>query len=201
MSTQDRSYTERLLREEGAWWNRLLVGIRRIYGWNLRRLNPGFTLDVGCGLGRNLNYLRGNAIGVDHNPDSVAACRARGLRAYTPDQFERSEYAAGARFRTLLLSHVVEHMTFEDAVSLVARYLPHVEPGGQVIVLTPQEYGYRADPTHVEYFDFDKVAALFDRVAIEPLKRSSFPLPRIAGHLFRHNEFVTVGTRKEDLES
>ena len=42
-------------------------------------------------------------------------------------------------------------MSFDEATELARRYVQYVKPGGQVIVITPQEYGYRADPTHVDY--------------------------------------------------
>ena len=105
--TRDPVYTARLRAEGGVWWKRLLR-VQAPYGWNLRRLEPGFTLDIGCGIGRNLAHLRGHGIGIDHNADSVAAARARGFEAFTPEEFRGSSYDRPGRFDSLLLSHVAE---------------------------------------------------------------------------------------------
>ena len=60
------------------------------YRWNLRRLRLGRVLDVGCGIGRNLQHLDADAVGVDHNQDSVTIARQRGLTAYVPEAFFHS---------------------------------------------------------------------------------------------------------------
>jgi SAM-dependent methyltransferase len=196
-ATAQAGYTDRLRREESTWWKRA-VDIRELYGWNLRRLQPGFTLEVGCGLGRNLRHLRGDAVGIDHNPHSVAVCRERGLRAFSPEEFRASEFATPGRFRSLLLAHVLEHMPFDAGVALVRDHLAYVAAGGQLILVVPQEYGYRADPTHVEYYDQARLAALMRAVDVAPVRHYSFLLPHLPfGQLFRHNEFVAVGRLPE----
>jgi SAM-dependent methyltransferase len=189
--TEGSEYADRLARLETVWWKRAL-DVQRPYRWNLRRLEPGFTLDVGCGLGRNLGHLDGHGVGVDHNPDSVAIARARGLTAFTPDEFAASEYATPGRFDALLCAHVVEHMHRDEAVELLRPYLPSVRGGGKVIMITPQERGFRSDPTHVEFVDFDALHDLVMRLGLAPESQRSFPLPRSAGRVFTYNEFVVV---------
>ena len=49
-------YTERLQTKSGARWKQW-VDVQAPYRWNLRRHQLGRTLDVGCGLGRNLTAL------------------------------------------------------------------------------------------------------------------------------------------------
>ena len=48
------------------------------YRWNLRRLDLGFTLEIGCGIGRNLEHLDGNGIGIDHNEEAVRIAHTGG---------------------------------------------------------------------------------------------------------------------------
>ena len=191
MSTEDAAYADRLARLETVWWKRWF-DVQRPYRWNLRRLEPGFTLDIGCGLGRNLSHLGGNGVGIDHNEESVATARKRGLRAFTPDEFAASEYATPGRFDSLLCAHVVEHMGRDDAVALLAPYLAYVRRGGKVILITPQERGFRSDPTHVTFVDFDGLAELARALGLQPENARSFPFPRAAGRAFTYNEFVTV---------
>jgi SAM-dependent methyltransferase len=193
MRTDDARYTERLTRLESVWWKRWL-DVQRPYRWHLRRLRLGFVLDVGCGTGRNLINLggAGAGVGVDHNPASVAAARARGLEAYVPEELASSPHGSGGRFDSLLVSHVLEHMTRAEATALLARYLPHVKRGGQVVLITPQEAGFRSDDTHVAFTDLDALAEIARDSGLEIARRYSFPFPRSFGRVFKYNEFVLI---------
>ncbi len=142
--TSQAGYTAHLQNLESSWWKRL-VDVQAPYRWNMRRLNLGFTLDVGCGVGRNLANLGGNGVGVDHNAESVATARSRGFTAFTVDEFEASEYAKPGRFDALLLSHVAEHMQEPEAVQLLSSYVGYVKPGGRVVIICPQEAGFRIE--------------------------------------------------------
>src|SRR4051794_32549831 len=181
--TEDRAYTERLERLGGAWWKRLL-DVQRPYRWNLRRLALGYTLDVGCGLGRNLDNLRRlgtDAVGVDHNAESVAVARRRGLTAFTPAELRASPQARPGGFDALLCAHVLEHMRRPEAAALLREYLPYVRPGGRVVLITPQEAGFRSDATHVELLDLAALDSLAREVEVIPERAYSFPFPRLAG--------------------
>ncbi len=191
MRTNDPGYSKYLEASESAWWKRA-IDVQAPYRWNLRRLNLGHTLDIGCGLGRNLAHLGGAGVGVDHNPASVAIARARGFLAFTPDDFERSQFGGEHRFDSILLSHVAEHMREEAALNLLATYRTRLRPGGRVVLITPQERGYASDPTHVSFMDFAVLDRLTTKLGMRTVKAYSFPFPRVFGHLFRYNEFVLV---------
>ncbi len=190
--TVDDAYTERLVRKQEAGWKRLF-NVQAPYRWNLCRLRPGFVLDIGCGIGRNLLHVDGRGIGVDHNPHSVATARKRGLRAYTPEQFRQSEYAVMGSFDSLLLSHVAEHLEPQEVVVLLAEYLPLLKENGRIIVMTPQEAGYRSDATHKQFVDFFVLEQILSKVGAVSCQAHSFPFPRWLGHFFKYNEFVVVG--------
>lgn len=191
MSTEQPEYTERL-RSAGYGWKRFLP-VQVPYRWNLRRLQPGFVLDLGCGIGRNLLHLQGNGIGVDHNASSVALARAEGLHALTPEQFALSQSTQPRLFDSLLASHVLEHMPETDAVALLKQYEQWVKPGGRLILITPQESGFRSDPTHVHFMDFVSLRGVAKAAGFENVLREySFPFPRLFGCVFKHNEFVGV---------
>jgi SAM-dependent methyltransferase len=190
-STAGEAYARRLNRLGGVWWKRILP-VQAPYRWHVRRLRLGRTLDVGCGTGRNLDHLRGKGVGVDHNPGLVEAARGKGLDAYTPAEFDASPQARQQSYDTLLFSHVLEHMSEREARSLVESYLPYLRPGGRVVVFTPQERGYAADPTHVEFMDFERVQSLCRELGLRVERSYSFPLPRRAGPIFPYNEFVVI---------
>jgi SAM-dependent methyltransferase len=194
MRTDEPQYTARLVRPETSSWKRLL-GVQTPYRWNVRRLNLGFTLDVGCGIGRNLDHLQGHGVGVDHNPHSVAIAKSRGLQVFTPDEFRGSPFNAPGRFDSLLLAHVAEHMTKAEVVQLLNTHLPLIRLGGTVTIITPQERGFRADPTHVEFMEFSKLRQIAQETGLLSVKEYSFPFPRWVGRWFTYNEFVSVSMK------
>lgn len=186
--TTGADYAERLATRESTWWKRAL-DVQRPYRWNLRRQGLGRTLDVGCGIGRNLQTLGPDSIGVDHNASSVAIARQRGLNALTVEEWENSPESAPGRFDSILLAHVIEHMPEPDAVALMEMYLPSLKPGGSVFYICPQERGYATDHTHVRFTDGEDLADLSRKVGLVPDKWFSFPFPRWAGKVFTYNEF------------
>lgn len=190
--TSRTAYARRLLRLQTKRWKRYL-GVQLPYRWNLRRLEPGFTLELGCGIGRNLSHLDGHAVGIDHNAECVHVCRQRGFRAFTPQEFLQSEYSLKRHFDTLLTSHVLEHMTPDHALALLTEYVCFIKPGGMVIVITPQEAGYASDTTHVTFVDFGLSCSLLQSIGCRLQRQYSFPFPRPIGRIFLYNEFVTVG--------
>ncbi len=153
----------------------------------------GRTLDVGCGVGRNLENLGGAGVGVDHNADAVTTSRARGFTAYTTGEFPTSEDAATG-FDALLFAHVLEHMSSADAATLVRSYLPYLRRPGKVLFITPQERGYRSDATHVEFLDLEALAAIARDCDLSVVRSRSFPFPRPVGRVFTYNEFVVLAT-------
>jgi 2-polyprenyl-3-methyl-5-hydroxy-6-metoxy-1,4-benzoquinol methylase len=192
--TRSVAYARRLEHDGGKWWKRWL-DVQAPYRRNLRRLEPGFVLDIGCGLGRNLAHLEGNGVGIDHNRACLDIARARGLTVYSPEEFAASPDARFERYDSLLASHVLEHLPAADAADLLATYLPYVKPTGRVIVITPQEAGQRSDSTHVTYFEPTLTRSVLAGLGWRVRREQSFPFPRVAGRVFRHNEFVVVAER------
>lgn len=185
------AYAGRLEALAAPRWKRWL-NVQAPYRWNLRRLKPGLLLDVGCGIGRNLKHVGGHGVGVDPNEACVAQARAEGLAVFTPAAFAASDNARAGRFDSLLIAHVLEHIGQDDGAALIASYLPYVRPGGQVVLITPQEAGYASDATHVEFIDADALARIVRSLGLDLVRSYAFPLPRLFGKLFRHNEFVVV---------
>ena len=194
MHTQDAGYAEERLGAESVWWKRLF-DVQRPYRSHLRRLELGLVLEIGCGIGRNLDHLRGSSVGVDHNRRAVEIAQERGLIAYTPEELRESIWATAGRFDSLLFSHVLEHMSAAQASALMREYVDLLRSGGRAVVMTPQEAGFRSDPTHVEYMDFEKVDAVMREADLRVERRYSFPLPRLAGAVFKYNEFVTIARK------
>jgi 2-polyprenyl-3-methyl-5-hydroxy-6-metoxy-1,4-benzoquinol methylase len=192
--TEGADYTERLQRLGDARWKRML-DTQAPYRWNIRRLELGRTLDVGCGIGRNLAHLGGNGVGVDHNLASVQACRDLGLSAYTVAEFFASEHARPDAFDAMLAAHFLEHLAEPDAREILLSYLPYVRSGGQIVFITPQERGFASDATHVRFVRFEEGAEMATALGLTVDKQYSFPFPRTAGRVFTYNEFITVARK------
>jgi 2-polyprenyl-3-methyl-5-hydroxy-6-metoxy-1,4-benzoquinol methylase len=200
-ATNSQEYAQRLIRLQTASWKRWL-DVQAPFRWNLRRLDPGVTLDLGCGIGRNLVHLPAQSVGVDINEHCVRAARARGLTAFTPTEFLRSaEYNRAGRFDTILLAHVAEHMTDDEVVALLKEYEKLVRPGGRLILITPQEAGFKSDATHVQLMDFARLTRISERVGFHRERAFSFPFPRWVGWLFTYNEFVVVSRKQASAAS
>ncbi|TNM42767.1 class I SAM-dependent methyltransferase [Nocardioides albidus] len=192
-ATAGADYAERLRRKENAAWKRAL-DVQRPYRWNLRRLDLGRTLDVGCGIGRNLRNLGGDSVGVDHNADSIAVAREAGLTAYTTTEFWETGLGAPGSYDSLLLAHVLEHVSSEVADSIVREYLPCLRPGGKVVFITPQEVGFRSDHTHIRWVDKAGLLEHAEALGLSVQRSYSFPFPRPLGKVFKYNEFVQLAT-------
>ena len=194
--TRGERYAERLaasVTPRRGW--RKLLDPQRPYRWNIRRLKAGRVLDIGCGAGRNLAHLDGDGVGVDHNPTSVAIARSLGLTAYSTDEFDRSADAVAGAYDTLLVAHVLEHMTSSEATALIERYLPYLAADGNVVAICPQRRGQRSDPTHVTYMPRAVIASVFADAGLEVRQSKSFPFPEFVGRVFAHNETVVVARR------
>jgi 2-polyprenyl-3-methyl-5-hydroxy-6-metoxy-1,4-benzoquinol methylase len=193
-TTQNKDYAERLRCVQDVWWKRLL-DVQAPYRWNIRKLNLGFTLDIGCGLGRNLSHLEGNAVGVDHNPHSINCCKEQGFNAYTADEFLRSVYAKEDSFDSILLFHIIEHMNEEENLLLINSYMKYLKKDGKIVIITPQSAGFKSDYTHIWLAGFNEIKSLCSKLGLIVEKEYSFPFPSFVGHIFKYNENVVVARK------
>ncbi len=174
--TTSEAYAHRLERLAGARWKQVL-DVQRPYRWNIRQLDLGRTLDVGCGIGRHLESLPTGSLGVDHNPSSIEIARSNGLNAITTDDFDARypDPPAIPEYDSILLAHVLEHMTPTEGLALLEHYLPHARR--TLAVICPQEKGYTTDATHVTFLDADDIAGMLRSVGLRVRRSFSFPFP------------------------
>lgn len=194
--TNSITYTQRLVQIQGGFIKKLLWPVNP-YKWNIRRACKGTVLDIGCGIGRNLKYLKNKQnVGVDHNAGSVEICRQDGFEACVPDEFH--SMFAHRKFQTLLLSHVIEHLTLDQTHSMLEEYLPYMDVDSRLVIICPQQRGFASDETHVTYFHEKNIRDLLVRFLFKKILYKSFPLPKFFGKLFIYNEHVVVAQLSTD---
>ena len=140
------------------------------------------VLDIGCGRGIFLELLaeRGiDATGVDTDEESVKAAVARGLRVEQGDGIAHLARMDDASLGGLVAIQVVEHMSPQDLLDLVALAAEKVRPGGSAIFETVNPTSlmvfasaFYVDPTHLRpihpaYLEFLFREAGFEEVSIE----------------------------------
>ncbi len=149
-------------------------------------------LDIGCGPGFFLKTasLRGwHAHGIE--PSRQAAEHARGLGATVTEGFFNAASAPSlGRFDTVHLNNVLEHIPHPaELLSLAAGLM---EKGGVICVNVPNDFSpmqlaaraatgandwWVAPPHHLNYFDFDSLTALLERLGFDAVARTtSFPM-------------------------
>lgn len=101
------------------------------------------VLEVGCGLGQFLLYLRAKGVadflGIDQDPklaDHVDAVVRDHFRVADVWEF-LAEGAAGRRFDRIVLFDVLEHFVPVEGASLLTGLAALLRPGGRIVVKVP----------------------------------------------------------------
>lgn len=191
--TKGEDYADRLQVLSGAKWKQIL-DVQRPYRWNLKRLQVGRTLDVGCGIGRNLGNLSKDSVGVDHNAHSIKVAKKSGYNAVTVDEFKKDKrkYSKDS-FDSMLLAHVLEHMSTADGKKIIEEYLPYVKD--KVVIICPQEKGFTTDETHVNFLTHEAIENILKSCGLKIARSYSFPFHKKVGKVFTYNETVVVARK------
>jgi|GEM_PF-994008 len=125
----------------------------------LKALQESFkALDLGCGRGEWLELLQDQGIeafGIDLDPGMLTACRERGLQAEEGDAIAALKALSSGSISLVTAFHVAEHLPFDDLLSLVTEAHRVLQPGGLLILETPNPenlvvagHHFYMDPTH-----------------------------------------------------
>ena len=116
------------------------------------------VLDMGCGRGELLETLQDagvSARGIDLGEESVALCRAKGLRAEVADLFEYLAVQPDGEFDGIVSSQVVEHLPPARLPELIRLCAAKLKRGGVLAIETPNPEclaifatHFYLDPTH-----------------------------------------------------
>ncbi len=149
---------------------------------NLRRFCRKYVspesrlLDVGCGLGENLELLRAlgfnSLVGTDISKEMVDRTREKGFEAYTVDELRY----LNDKYDAILFSHVIEHVGYPEIQSFLETYLGLLESReGYVIIITPVLYdAFYNDVDHIKPYYVDGLLRLFSTINVSQQYESPF---------------------------
>lgn len=172
--------------------------IKSFYVSRILQHVEGPTVDLGCGAGQILERLPAGSLGIEVNPYLIEHLVQRGLRvmpaAESQSGFNLKELSPN-EFRTLVLSHVLEH--FDNANKVLCNLLQDCAALGisTVIIVVPGENGFRSDPTHKTFVNMDYLRSyeMLDCGGFEISLYSHFPGNfKIIGKLFVYHELMVV---------
>jgi O-antigen chain-terminating methyltransferase len=116
------------------------------------------ALDLGCGRGEWLELLGEYGIrarGVDLDAGMLAACHERGLQVEQIDAVAALRACADNSLALVSAFHLVEHIPFEVLQTLITEALRALQPGGLLIMETPNPENlsvgatsFYLDPSH-----------------------------------------------------
>ncbi len=117
------------------------------------------AVDIGCGRGEMLRILKEaniNSIGVDLNGTMVEHNKTKGFDAIQGDAIKFLKEKSSSSFSAITGFHIIEHIPFEDLVTLFEESFRTLCRGGFVIFETPNPeninvatISFRMDPSHL----------------------------------------------------
>ena len=149
-------------------------------------------LDIGCGPGFFLaTAIKRGWQGFGVEPSRQAAAHARSLGAQiTEGLFTAQTAATLGRFDAVNLTNVLEHVP--DPIAILKRAIGLLNSGGVLCVGVPNDFSpfqiaarsamntgdwWVAPPHHLNYFDFESLGALVERLGLKITDRTtSFPM-------------------------
>jgi SAM-dependent methyltransferase len=166
----------------------------------LEALPQGRVLDVGCGSGDWMVFMKGlgwRVTGVDFDENAVKVARARDLDI-TCGALEEQNYPDNT-FDAVALSHVIEHVP--DPIQTLAECLRILKPGGKLAVDTPnasslshrmfkQDWRGLEPPRHLHLFSNQSLPSLLARAGFKNVTI----LPHMAKSVFYESILLRRGS-------
>src|SRR6267378_4449895 len=149
-----------------------------------RGLIGGDLLEIGCGYGYLLDEARSffeRRVGTDFSPEGAEIAGATGAEVFVGGI---EQVPSEAKFDCVIGTQLIEHVY--EPLSFIKRLAGHTNPGGHIILATPDIGGvlrramglrwpsFKA-PEHVVYFDFQTLSSLMRQAGLQGVRRLPYP--------------------------
>ncbi len=118
-----------------------------------------YVLDIGIGNGEMLYCMKqwgyANYEGIDISQSTIEACKARDLNCQLVENTNQFLLENQNKYAVITLIHVIEHISKEDIIELIANCRKALKKDGCLIIETPNMASY--DNTFMRYNDFTHV--------------------------------------------
>jgi 2-polyprenyl-3-methyl-5-hydroxy-6-metoxy-1,4-benzoquinol methylase len=159
----------------------------RGFRWRLRGMLPedrkARMVDIGCGSGAFLHYLRSlgytDLLGVDASEEQLQVARAMQLPVRHGDAFEFLRNAEAGSFDFISAFDLIEHFRKEEVLEFLDLAHGALAPGGRILLQTPNAaslFGAR-----LRYADFTHEVGLTPLSLTTALRVTGFDDVRIRG--------------------
>ncbi len=198
-------------RRERIWFQRTLYAdVRSVLEESIpSNGSPRRILDIGCGTGDFLEFMRGygwRACGLEISSEAVRVARRKGIEVSEQPLKQFLEHRRGRRgsYQAITLFHVLEHLPRPVEVLRMATHL--LAPEGILMVQVPNDFNplqlsvvngsrrrpwWVVSPDHINYFSFSSLRKLFRKIGLQPLHaQGDFPMELF---LLLGKEFNYVG--------
>ena len=147
------------------------------------------VLDIGCGSGhwredwmhRQIRDSAREATGIELDANAVAKMRAQGFDLH---QGDAQTFSLGRKFEVIHAGELIEHL--ENPGAFLRAVKKHLEPGGTVVVTTPNAFGVsnfiyrlwgevRFHDEHVAWYCDATLRQLLERCGFEVLEVKHLP--------------------------
>jgi 2-polyprenyl-3-methyl-5-hydroxy-6-metoxy-1,4-benzoquinol methylase len=149
--------------------------------------NKGKILDVGCGNGFFLKYMKKNdwqELGIEISPRARANAKKLGVKTQSDFRGVGVE-----KFDVVMLRFVLEHM--RNPTELLKKVRKYLKKGGILITIVPNDFNplqlstekigikkwWIRQPDHINYFNFESLTFLLQKCGYKPIQKfTDFPM-------------------------
>ncbi len=142
---------------------------------------PGVVLDIGCGHGGVLSFLKNAGIpsyGVDSSETALRLCEEKGLDVRLGDAIGHLKALPSASLGGIFCAHVIEHMDPARAIELLKESCRVLKPDSRLIIITPNSKDLRT--TERFWLDVTHVRPYPEKLLVPLLEREGFAILEVA---------------------
>jgi 2-polyprenyl-3-methyl-5-hydroxy-6-metoxy-1,4-benzoquinol methylase len=163
------------------------------YQEHLPRDRSAAILDIGCGSGDFIHYLRSsgyrNSSGIDISEEQISTAHRLGIPGVSRGDFRRLLESSPAGYNVVIGQDVIEHFSKEEVLDILNLIYRSLMPGGVCIIKTANAESpfwprYRfGDFTHESSFTRTSIETVLRLTGFRTV--ASYPVPPISGYSWR----------------